>query len=317
MRKILLLFILITIGTLNVNASTNPYPKTSSYGVNCTWYAWEMANSKVGISLPSWGNAKDWYTNAKNSGYSVGSTPKSNSIVVWGGWTSYGHVGYVESVEDNIIKVWDSTGPCIDEEDEEYINCMANGVSEESDKICKENAKRIACKYTISPDEYGITGYIYLDNAPKTNSTTTKKETEEKTTTKKKSNNTYLKNITLSSGNIDFKKDELEYNIEVPNEINIITISATPVDKNAQITGTGEHKLDIGLNKIEIEVKAEDESEKKYTINITRKEKEIIKTNKKIIKKTNKNTTNIMLFVIPTIIILTSIIFIVKKKKNK
>lgn len=173
--------------TTNVYAASNPYNKTSSYGTNCTWYAWKMAKEKAGVTLPGWGNAKDWYKDAKNDGYSVGSTPKAKSIVVWGNWTSKGHVGYVEKVSGDTIYVWDSTGSCIDEEDEEYIECMANGVSEESDKACKAAASRVACKYSVSDPNYKITGFIYLTNTPKTTlkvtTTTTSKKITKATTT--------------------------------------------------------------------------------------------------------------------------------------
>ena len=212
----LLSFILI-LNISNVNAASNPYSEKGPYGTNCTWYVWKIASEKAGINLPSWGNAKNWYNDAKNDGYSVGKEPKVNSIIVWGSWTSYGHVGYVEKVDGNILHVWDSSMSCIDREDEKFIECMANGVSEETDKICYANAKRIACEYTISPDEYGITGYIYLDYEPqKTNSTTSQNNETSKTendSTKaeiNKSSNNYLSNITLSDGNIAFDKEILE-----------------------------------------------------------------------------------------------------------
>lgn len=187
MKKIILLILISFVFTTNVYAISNPYKKTSSYGTNCTWYAWKMAKEKGNVTLPGWGNAKDWYEDAKKDGYSVGSTPKAKSIVVWGNWTSKGHVGYVEKVSEDTIYVWDSTGPCIDEEDPEYIECMANGVSEESDKACRAAAPRVACKYSVNDPNYKITGFIYLTNLPKTTlkvtTTTTKKTTINTTTT--------------------------------------------------------------------------------------------------------------------------------------
>jgi len=43
------------------------------------------------------GNAKEWYSNAKNGGYKVGSTPKVGAIVVWpsNSASNLGHVGVV------------------------------------------------------------------------------------------------------------------------------------------------------------------------------------------------------------------------------
>ena len=96
MKKIKIIIFLLIINVLSisgVNAASNPYKQSGPYGTNCTWYAWKMAYEKAGVTLPGWGNAKEWYSDAKRAGYSVGTTPKANSIIVWGGWTSYGHVG--------------------------------------------------------------------------------------------------------------------------------------------------------------------------------------------------------------------------------
>lgn len=318
------------VSILEVTAATNPYKQAGPYGTNCTWYAWKMAYEKAGVVLPGWGNAKNWYRDAQNSGYTVGTTPQANSIIVWGDWTSYGHVGYVESVEGNILHVWDSTGPCIDEEDPEYIECMANGVSEESDRACKANAKRIACEYTISPSQYTITGYVYLDYAPKkaatseNDSDTSKKE--ETTTKVTKSSNAYLSNITFSSGEITFDKEILEYNLEVENEIEAITVTATAEDQKATVSGAREYELNVGLNEIKIKVTAEDSTTKEYTIQITRKEKveekiEVDTENNQpeetITKNDNKKTWILLISIGFIILVGLSLMFIIRKYRNK
>ncbi len=279
-KKIGLLCFIMIIGIIRVKAATNPYVQTGPYGTNCTWYAWNMAYEKAGVALPGFGNAKEWYNDAKNAGYSVGTTPRANSIIVWGGWTSYGHVGYVERVDGNTLYVWDSTGPCIDRDDPEFIECIANGVSEETDRICYANAKRTACEYTISPDRYGITGYIYLDDAPKTPSSskpTTSipdKETTEPVV-KSKSNNANLKSIELSSGEVLFDPEILEYNIEIEHEIETITIGAMAEDEKAVIEGVGEYSLQVGSNDIKLIVTAEDGSKKEYLFHLLREPSQI------------------------------------------
>ncbi len=106
--------ILILLNVSIVNAISNPYKETGTYGTNCTWYVWNYVYKNKGIALPSWGNAKNWYKDASADGFEVGSTPRANSIVVWGSWTSYGHIGYVESTDGNTIKVWNSARSCID-----------------------------------------------------------------------------------------------------------------------------------------------------------------------------------------------------------
>lgn len=318
MKKIKIIIFLLIINVLSiswVSAASNPYKQSGPYGTNCTWYAWKMAYEKAGITLPGWGNAKEWYSDAKRAGYSVGTTPKANSIIVWGGWTSYGHVGYVERVSGNILYVWDSTGPCIDENDPTYKECMASSWCEDTDKACKAKAPKAACEYTISPDRYGITGYIYLSNAPKKSSTSSSKQNSAQTVIETKSNNANLKTIELSEGKIEFNKDTLEYTINVKNKVDKIKVNSTLEDSKASVEGNGEYKLKAGVNEIKLSVKAEDGTVKEYKIKVIRDIKE--KTSR---KKLETNYTNlIIVIIIDVVIILVTIItlIIIHKKHRK
>lgn len=307
----------------NVKAATNPYSQTGSYGTNCTWYAWKMAYEKGKVTLPGWGNAKQWYNEAKNDGYKVGKTPKANSIVVWGNWAEFGHVGYVEKIEGENIYVWDSTGPCIDKEDPEFIECMSNSTNEDTDKICYQNAKRIACEYNINSQDYIITGFIYLDEIPKKENTSSNNTSnkEEKPVTITKSNNNNLSNIELDIGNINFNKDILEYNIEVLNDVNSFTINATKEDEKANIEGIGKHELNVGLNEFRLVVTAEDNSKKEYIIKVTRKESEIIEKQESIVQSEendNEDNSKIKNYIMASLLIIISLvvlILILKKKR--
>ena len=314
--KIIILLLIINVLSISrVSAASNPYKQSGPYGTNCTWYAWKMAYEKAGVTLPGWGNAKEWYSDAKNAGYSVGTTPKANSIIVWGGWTSYGHVGYVERVSGNTLYVWDSTGPCIDENDPTYKECMVSSWCEDTDKPCKAKAPKAACEYTISPDRYGITGYIYLSNAPKKSSTSSSKQNITQTVIETKSNNANLKTIELSEGKIEFNKDTLEYTINVKNEVKKIKVNSTLEDSKATVEGNGEYELKAGINEIKLSVKAEDGTVKEYKIKVIRDIKE--KTSR---KKLETNYTNlIIIIVIDVVIILTTIItlIIIHKKHHK
>ena len=318
MKKIKIMILLLIINLLSigsVKSASNPYKQSGPYGTNCTWYAWKMAYEKAGVTLPGWGNAKEWYNDAKSAGYSVGTTPKANSIIVWGGWTSYGHVGYVERVSGNTLYVWDSTGPCIDENDPTYKECMANSWCEDTDKACKAKAPKAACEYTISPDRYGITGYIYLSNAPKKSSTSSSKQNITQTVIETKSNNANLKTIELSEGKIEFNKDTLEYTINVKNKVDKIKVNSTLEDSKASVEGNGEYELKAGINEIKLSVKAEDGTVKEYKIKIIRDIKE-----KVFRKKSETNYTNlIIVIVIDVVIILVTIItlIIIHKKHHK
>lgn len=96
----------------------------------------------------------------------------------------------------------------------------------------------------------------------------------------------YLESISLSSGNIDFKKRTMAYDINVDEEINEIEIKARPDCDNdeydnykVKINGTkvdrdDKFKDDVSLNKgknvIEIKVEDDEDNERVYTLNVTR-----------------------------------------------
>lgn len=88
------------------NNAKNPFAQNNYYG-QCTWYAWGRANEVTGKDVPCRGDARTWYSTARNNGYSVGSTPRANSIAVWSNGT-YGHVAYVESVNGDTVTITES-----------------------------------------------------------------------------------------------------------------------------------------------------------------------------------------------------------------
>lgn len=143
-----------------------------------------------------------------------------------------------------------------------------------------------------------------------------------------KSSNNYLSSITLSDGNITFNKDILNYDIVVDYETTSIEVKGIAEDEKSVINGLGNYDLNVGNNVIKLTVKAEDNTEKIYTLNIYREEKEI-KTdddkkndaNKEDIKNENvKNgNTKILVIIIASISIVGLIIFYIfsKNKKSK
>lgn len=96
-----------------------------------------------------------------------------------------------------------------------------------------------------------------------------------------------LSNLTISSGNIDFKSNINEYNVEVESDIDKITITSTLTDKKSSYVEDYKNKtinLAYGLNTISIKIKAENGSINTYKLNITRKEKDKFLDNKIAIK---------------------------------
>ena len=86
------LSVLVLCGTTFVYAEAiNPYP--GGY-YNCTWTAWQLTYDKLGIAMPNFGNAGNWYSRAASLGYWVDQNPSDNCVVVW-----TGHVGYVDEYD--------------------------------------------------------------------------------------------------------------------------------------------------------------------------------------------------------------------------
>ena len=76
--------------TVAITSPTGPWPNHFSYGY-CTWY---VATKRF---VPWFGNAIEWWPNARAYGFSEGQTPQVGAIMVTReSW--FGHVAYVEAV---------------------------------------------------------------------------------------------------------------------------------------------------------------------------------------------------------------------------
>lgn len=80
----------------------------------CTsWVAYQWADEE-GQCVPSWGNAKSWFSNAKRAGYETGNFPREGAIVsmTCTSWlcSRYGHVAYVESFDKNTVTISEMNG---------------------------------------------------------------------------------------------------------------------------------------------------------------------------------------------------------------
>lgn len=127
-----------------------------------------------------------------------------------------------------------------------------------------------------------------------------------------------LSSLKISDAEIKFNKEKLNYNITVNNNVSNIKLEATLTDnKSSFVENYGPRivNLNVGQNKIEIKVKAENEEIKTYTVNVVRSEKDSLE-DKDITE--NKQTGN--LWIIPVIVIsilsIILVMFIVIKKKK-
>ena len=93
------------------------------------------------------------------------------------------------------------------------------------------------------------------------------------TSTTKKSNNANLSNLGIKPYDFSgFKSGTTTYNVTVPNDTTSVEVYATAKSSSAKVNGTGKKSLELGANKIDVVVTAEDGTTKTYTINITRQE---------------------------------------------
>ena len=88
------------------------------------------------------------------------------------------------------------------------------------------------------------------------------------------SSDAYLKALGVTNYTITptFDKKVNEYSLEVENDVEKVTITASKNDSNASLSGTGEKELKEGTNKFDIVVTAQKGNTLTYTLNITRKE---------------------------------------------
>lgn len=147
---------------------------------------------------------------------------------------------------------------------------------------------------------------------PKENNTTTT-TTETKIETETKSSNKYLKSLTVEGYNIDFKKDKYTYKLNIPSDINNLTITAEPEDSKASYVISGDKDLKANNDKIKVVVTAEDGTKINYKIIV---ERIITKDNQKETKSII-NKLNIVLYSVLSVIVLIIVLVIISSISNK
>lgn len=195
-KFICLLLILVSIISINqVNAASNPYNQKEKVPnnptdkmTNCTWYAWQQAYDNMGVVLPNFGNAKNWYSKAKSLGWHVGTEAKPNSIAVWGN-QKYGHVGYVVSVNGSRMTVNEGGIYDIKREFDEAGNMISiQYVAYNETGIYNGNWASTVIggpRYEDSDNSgSNLIGFIYLDYIPTTTATIKTTKTTKTTTSK-------------------------------------------------------------------------------------------------------------------------------------
>lgn len=106
-------------------------------------------------------------------------------------------------------------------------------------------------------------GEIELSSSSKTIKIITQQQLEDSYS---KDNN--LKSLSVEGYSLTpaFNKDTLSYNLTVPEGTTSINVKATPSDSKASVSGDDEVKVSEGINTVNVVVRAENGSEKTYTI---------------------------------------------------
>lgn len=136
-----------------------------------------------------------------------------------------------------------------------------------------------------------------------------------------KSKNTKVKEISVDGYKLT-KIDDNNYTLSVENEVDKIKVKVVAEDTKATVSGAGEKELEVGENKIEITITAEDGSTNKITIKVTRKEEEVItepviEIDDDVETPEPKNKINIISIIMIALNVILAISVIVLYRKNK
>lgn len=215
-------------------------------------------------------------------------------------------------------------------------NCTANGVGtitvSLSGDVSQQNEDlSISKSYLSGSSSISVTEKSEPTPTPNPNPQPNPDNKQEEN---KKSNNNKVKELSVEGYEL-VKVDDNNYTLSVKNDVTKINIKAASEDSKSTISGIGEHVLTVGENTIEIICKAEDGSENKIIIKVTREEKEKEKdiipkkndTKKETEKETKKNISKtdliLILLMILNVVLLVGIIILIinniklRKKLNE
>ena len=140
----------------------------------------------------------------------------------------------------------------------------ANNTTKYLSVTCKATGTGVI-NFTVTGDATSQDGSTTMINASKSVSVNPPRE---------KDTNNYLKSIGVTGYTLtpEFNKDVMEYNVEVPNTVDKVTLEASPESGYANISGIGEVEVNEGANVFEIKVTSETGAERIYKVNVNVKD---------------------------------------------
>ena len=109
-----------------------------------------------------------------------------------------------------------------------------------------------------------------------------------------RSKNNNIKELTIEGYELT-KVDNNNYTLSVPNDVTSVNIKATAEDTKAKVTGIGDHDLSVGENNIEVIVTAENGSQNKINIKVTRKDGYYLEDLDSVLNNNKLNDINIII----------------------
>lgn len=168
------------------------------------------------------------------------------------------------------------------------LKCSGSGASEGLDLRFDDSSNSLYSKtytYSVTPTSAGtLTCYTEGVRLTEMNKDTWQNVSDKQVSItvnnpvviapKEYSSNNYLSSLSIEGYELDktFDKEVLEYNVELPNGTEKITVNAKVENSNAKVNGAGEIEVTEGINKISLKVTAENGNVKTYVINATVKE---------------------------------------------
>ena len=125
-----------------------------------------------------------------------------------------------------------------------------------------------------------------------------------------------LSSVTINGKPLDINDGELNYEIIVGNDTDKIDLNAVASNKNAIVTGNGSYDLVEGNNEIKITVN-DGESDKTYTINVNRENKDSDIDDEDLFIKKKSFKWNNLYFIPIGIVLIIGTILIIKRKGSK
>lgn len=211
-------------------------------------------------------NAASLSLNKSTSTVSVGGTVKITAKI--SGGTSYTYSNFSISYDQDRFSFVSSSDNC------NGLNCLVegNGSVTLTFKAKSNGSGAFKASGSFEDDNSGsISGSTSVNVGATSNNAPSNKPL--------KTNNN-LSSLTVEGYDLTpvFNKDNLEYALNLPGEVEKIKINAQTEDNTAKVTGIGEVQVTEGVNTLEIVVTAENGNKKTYILKVTVEEKDPIST---------------------------------------